>query len=264
MHPIITLTTDFGIKDPFIGIMKGVILNICPKATIVDLNNSIAPQNLLQTSYVLKTSVSYFPKNTIHVAVVDPEVGTNRKCLAIKTDKFFFVGPDNGIFSPFFKNFKAVELTNQDIFIKPISSTFHGRDIFAPTAAWLAKGKSFEKLGKILKKPVTLDFPKPKFIGGCLKGEIIHRDHFGNLISNISKGLISKYLGDNFINIKAYLKDQRAIPLVSNYTFGFRNSPAALINSWEQVEVFCKEGNASKVFKILVGDSIQISRNQKR
>ncbi len=260
MHPIITLTTDFGIEDPFVGIMKGVILNFCPKTKIVDLTHSVKPQNLLQASYLLKTSVPYFPSNTIHLAVVDPGVGGNRKGIAIQTNKYFFVGPDNGIFSPFLENFKAVELSNQEVFLKPVSSTFHGRDIFAPAAAWIASGKPFEKLGPIVEKPKILDFPKAKIDNNCLRGEIIHRDHFGNLTSNISKNLALKHFGDDLKNIKIYLNDQTAVPLVSHYDLGFKNSLAALINSWNQIEIFCKEGNASEEFNILVGASIQIKR----
>ncbi len=261
MRPIITLTTDFGNEDPFVGIMKGVILNICPEAEIIDLTHSIAPQNLLQASYALKTSASYFPSNTVHVAVVDPGVGGSRKGIAIQTDKYFFVGPDNGVFSPFLKNYKAVELTNQEAFLKPVSSTFHGRDIFAPTAAWIASGKSFDKLGATIEKPTTLNFPKPKVEDNCLKGKIIHCDHFGNLTSNIPKNLVSKHFGDNLENIKVYLNDETVIPLVSYYELGLKNSLAALINSWDQVEIFCREGNASETFKVQVGDSIKIKKN---
>jgi S-adenosyl-L-methionine hydrolase (adenosine-forming) len=261
MRPVITLTTDFGIDDPFVGIMKGVILNICPEAEIIDLTHSIEPQNLSQAVYTLKASASYFPENTIHLAVVDPGVGSNRRGLAIKTNKYFFIGPDNGIFSPFLESYQAVELTNQEVFLKPISKTFHGRDIFAPAAAWIANGEPFEKLGKILEKPMTLTFSKPKLIDHCLKGELIYRDRFGNLTSNISKDLLSKSFGDNLEDIKIYLDNQKEIPLVSHYQIGLKQSLTALINSWDQVEIFCSEGNASESFNISIGDSIEIKRN---
>lgn len=261
MRPIITLTTDFGTQDPFVGIMKGVILSICPKAETVDLTHSIPPQNLIQAAHALKTSVSYFPLGSIHLAVVDPGVGGNRKGLAIKTDEYFFIGPDNGIFSPFLKNFQAVELTNEEVFLKPISSTFHGRDIFAPAAAWVANGKPFEELGKVLNKPKTLVLSKPELEGQRIKGEIIYLDHFGNLTSNISKDLVLKYFRNNLDDIKIHLNDKTTIPLVSHYELGFENSPSALINSWDQIEIFCKNGNAAETFKISVGDQIEIQRD---
>jgi S-adenosyl-L-methionine hydrolase (adenosine-forming) len=261
MRPVITLTTDFGINDPFVGIMKGVILNICPKAEIVDITHSIAPQNLFQAAHALKESVSYFPSSSIHLAVVDPGVGGSRKGLAIKTEKYFFIGPDNGIFSPFLESFQAVELTNQDVFLKPVSATFHGRDIFSPVAAWIANGKPFEKLGKILEKPTTLVFAEPKLDDQLLKGEVIYQDHFGNLTTNISKELVSKCLGDNLDNIKIYLKNETKIPLVFHYELGLKNSLSALINSWDKIEIFCNQGNASEAFKISVGDQIEIKRD---
>ncbi len=261
MRPVITLTTDFGIDDPFVGIMKGVILGISPKAEIVDLTHSIEPQNIFQAAYALKESVSYFPSHTVHLAVVDPGVGGKRKGLAIKTNKYFFIGPDNGIFSPFLENFQAVELTNQEVFLKPVSATFHGRDIFAPVAAWIANGKPFEKLGEILKKPMTLVLSEPKVDNQRLKGEIIYCDRFGNLTSNISKDLLSKYIGNNLENVKIHLNDKTTIPLVSHYEIGVKNSLSALINSWGKIEIFCNKGNASETFKVLVGDQIEIKRD---
>jgi len=261
MRPVITLTTDFGIDDPFVGIMKGVILNICPKAEIVDLTHSIEPQNLFQAAQALKESVSYFPPNTIHLAVIDPGVGGSRKGLAIKTDKYFFIGPDNGIFSPFLEKFQAVELTNQEVFLKPVSATFHGRDIFSPVAAWIANGKPFEKLGKVLEKPTTLVFSEPQINNRLLKGEIIYRDHFGNLTTNISKDHLSKCFGDNLESIKVYLKDETKIPLVAHYELGAKNSLSALINSWDKIEIFCNKGNAFEAFNISVGDQIEIKRD---
>ena len=141
MPAVITLTTDFGTDDPFVGIMKGVILSIHPKTEIIDLTHGIEPQNVLQAALVLKAAASYFPKKTVHVAVVDPGVGGQRRPLAIKSGSHTFVGPDNGVFTSVLDvQSRCFELTQKKYFLKNVSATFHGRDIFASVAAWIAKG----------------------------------------------------------------------------------------------------------------------------
>src|SRR3990172_4855876 len=140
---LITLTTHFGLDDPYVGIMKGVILSIHPNCQIIDITHGIAPQNILTGAIALRTSFHFFPKGTIHVAVVDPGVGGFRRPLLVQTEDYFFVGPDNGILSPALeqeRDLRIYHLTQDRFFVKPVSQTFHGRDIFAPVAAWLSKG----------------------------------------------------------------------------------------------------------------------------
>lgn len=193
--PKITLTTDFGYNDPFAGIMKGVILKVNPDAVIVDLNHAVAPQDVREGAFSLLTSYGYFPSSTIHVAVVDPGVGSSRRPIAVKTKDFIFVGPDNGVLSWAMTDdapFSVREIANRNFMLEEISSTFHGRDIFAPAAARLSliagdilNSGIWESLGDDIKDPVIIPFPEPKISGSKIIGEVIQIDRFGNLITNI-------------------------------------------------------------------------------
>ena len=161
---VITLSTDFGWDDPYVGIMKGVILGINPRATLVDITHGLSPHRLLEAAFKLATAADYFPKGTIHLAVVDPGVGGVRRPIVVETDKQSWVGPDNGIFTRIlqaFPDFRVFQLTNPDYFLKPVSRTFHGRDIFAPAAAHLSRGISSTVLGNPIFDPVLLDLPEP-------------------------------------------------------------------------------------------------------
>jgi len=196
---IITITTDFGTKDPYVGIMKGVILSINPGVHIVDITHEIGPANIIEGAYVLKEAYRFFPKGAIHIGVVDPGVGGNRRPIAIKTEDFFFVGPDNGLFWPIIEQSKVhlvIHLTNKKYFLPSISSTFHGRDIFAPVAAYISRGADLNKMGSIIHDPVILELEKPVFLKDRIIGQVIRRDHFGNLITNISEQDIIKLFGD--------------------------------------------------------------------
>lgn len=188
---VITLTTDFGLADNYVAIMKGVILGIAPLARIVDITHQIEPQDVRQAAAVLDAAVPYFPPDTIHVAVVDPGVGSTRRPIAIRTPHALFIGPDNGLFSPALTQTSHLELTilhlNRPAFWLPaVSRTFHGRDIFAPVAAHLAAGQPFESVGTPIDDPVILATPQPSRLpDGRLTGEILMVDRFGNLISNL-------------------------------------------------------------------------------
>lgn len=192
---IIALLTDFGYKDNFVGIMKGVILGINPQVNLVDISHGVKPQSIFEAYFLLKNSYKFFPKGTIFVAVVDPGVGSKRKSILIETNDYFFIGPDNGIFS-FLESHEIkniVHLTNKEYFLKPVSSTFHGRDIFAPAAGFLSKGVSPEELGTLIKSIKRVEIPKPRIEKDKLVGEIIYIDGFGNLISNISREVFNKF-----------------------------------------------------------------------
>jgi len=191
---IITLSTDFGTRDGFVGIMKGVILSIAPDARIVDVGHWIRPQDILEGQFLLMRAVPYFPKRTIHVAVVDPDVGTSRRPIVVETSEALFVGPDNGLFTPWLNGANVYHLNREKYHLENPSATFHGRDIFSPVAAHLASGTSPAELGDPIKDPVIMEIPKPKIKGGTIRGEVIHIDYFGNLITNIPASALAPFL----------------------------------------------------------------------
>lgn len=187
--PIITLLTDFGHRDYFVGAIKGVILSINPAASIVDITHEIPPQDIQAAAFNLLCCYETFSTGTIHVAVVDPGVGSKRKPILIECAEQFFLGPDNGLFSWVCereKQWRAIHLTNEDSFRHPVSNTFHGRDIFAPIAAVLSKGRSISELGEPVADIVQLESLEPKQLGGgAVEGRVIHIDRFGNCITNL-------------------------------------------------------------------------------
>lgn len=187
--PIITLLTDFGDQDGYVAAMKGVILGLAPDAILVDITHAIAPQAVQQAAYVLAQAVPFFPPGAIHLAVVDPGVGSARRPLAIQTPTAAFVGPDNGLFSLVIESapsLTCVHLDRPQFWRENPGATFHGRDIFAPIAAHLARQTPLSQLGAPISDPVRLPIPAPQRLpDGTMTGVIIHVDHFGNLISNI-------------------------------------------------------------------------------
>jgi len=189
MSRIITLTTDFGTADGFVGAMKGVILSICPDARIVDITHDIPPQDVLSGALTLEAAAPHFPPNTIHVAVIDPGVGSDRAPLYVETRKHFFIGPDNGLFDLVSAGrfVRAMKLTTPAFFSASPSATFHGRDIFAPAAAHLAGGAEVEHLAEPVSTLVRLDFPQPERKGYDLEAHVIHVDRFGNLITDLRR-----------------------------------------------------------------------------
>ncbi len=192
--PIITLLTDFGLHDGYVASMKGVILGICPDAGLVDISHLIAPQDVRSGAFVLFTTYEYFPPGSIHLVVVDPGVGTERVPICIRTRSFSFIGPDNGIFSLILKKetgWKARKLENPQFRLHPVSNTFHGRDIFAPAAAHLALGARFDLLGPLC-DPLIPEWSGPQIEKGRVEGEVIHIDHFGNAITNVSHKMLEK------------------------------------------------------------------------
>ena len=188
-RPFITLTTDFGSKDPFVGIMKGVIVSINPSVKIIDITHNISPQSILEAAYTLEMSYASFPHKTIHVAVVDPGVGSARRPLLVATDYHYFIGPDNGVFSRIYRlteSLTVIHITAEHYFLPQRSSTFHGRDIFAPVAAWMSKGIDIERFGDPITDYVILQ--EPALISSSnnvVEGEVVYIDRFGNLMTNI-------------------------------------------------------------------------------
>jgi hypothetical protein len=276
MRPVITLTTDFGLDDPFVGIMKGVILNIVPDAQIIDITHNIEPQNITQAALILNATYPWFPRKTVHVVVVDPGVGSVlkakgktkktagpiiRRAMVVQSKFQTFIGPDNGVLTLAIQpDSRVYEITNKKYFLKNVSNTFHGRDVFAPCAGWIASGIAHAKMGPRVLKPVRLDFPQPLLKETSLHGEIIHIDHFGNLTTNISAELIHETFPPS-ATINVQIGKHRIEGLVTGYYQMKDNQPGAIINSWNQLEIFYREDNARKKLKARVGQSVILKIN---
>jgi S-adenosylmethionine hydrolase len=194
---IITLTTDFGLKDPYVGVMKGVILSIHPDARPIDLTHRVKAGSVVQASALIQEAYPYFSKGTVHVGVVDPGVGSDRRPIVVETKDHFFVGPDNGLLWPIIAvnpPAKVVHLTERKYFLPQVSQTFHGRDIFAPVAAYLSRGVDPSMMGPPIGDPVQLHLPRPRQKGDVLWGQVFRVDRFGNLITNIQRKDLDRYL----------------------------------------------------------------------
>jgi S-adenosylmethionine hydrolase len=241
---IITLTTDFGLKDPYVGIMKGVILGINPEARLVDLTHEIAPQEILEGALALEAAVPFFPPGSIHLAVVDPGVGSSRRPLALAARGQSFVGPDNGLFSFLFAEpgWAAVTLEAPAFRLPAVSRTFHGRDLFAPAAAHLSLGLPLERLGPPLNDPVRLTWPEPRWEGGALVGEVLHVDRFGNLVTSL-RGTALAELGPEE-GWAVEIEGRSLGPPVRSFSEGPSGASAAILGSSGRLEIFVRRGSA--------------------
>jgi len=258
-NSVITLLTDFGTKDHYVTSMKGAILNINPRCTLIDITHHITPHDIKEGAFILGNAYSSFPKGTIHLSVVDPGVGGLRKPILLVTTNYFFVGPDNGLFTFALKREKvkkAVALTNPKYFLSPVSNTFHGRDLFAPVAAYLSLGVKPEAFGPELSSWGEFDFKKPRIREGRLIGEILHIDAFGNLISNIDKEQLFHFVKDHSFVIRVGKRTIRG--LKKGYWEGKRNEAMALIGSGGFLEISVREGNAQKRLRVKKGDQVTI------
>jgi S-adenosylmethionine hydrolase len=262
--PVITLLTDFGIKDGTVGVMKGVIWGICPTAQISDLSHMIQAQNIREAAYIFARSIPYFPKGTINIVVVDPGVGTQRRPMAARVGDWFYVGPDNGTITGLLERAELqgwacefVELDRNKYWLPNISFVFHGRDIFAPVAAHLANGVPLHELGTAFSDPIRVDLPKPIQTENGWRGEVIHIDHFGNIASNIrDEHLGESTLEKDKMNVK--IKDVQIIGLVN--TFGERpvGELIALVGSTGNLGISVVNGNAAASLGVKVGDSVEV------
>jgi len=253
---IITLTTDFGTSDWFVGTMKGVILAIHPRANIVDLTHEIPAGGIRAGAFALAASCKYFPKQTIHVAVVDPGVGGPRKAIAVQTADYTFIGPDNGVlsFALAKENIKAIhQLTNEKLFLKPVSQTFHGRDVFAPVAAHLSKGLPLHRVGAKSNDFTRLPWPEPRRSGAALAGEIIHIDRFGNAITNVGRSHVTEL---DCSNCEILVRQKRLCALASFYDAVKPGSPVAVLGSSGFLEIAVNGSSAAGCYKLAVGDAI--------
>lgn len=260
---IISLLSDFGLTDPYVAEMKAVIFHICPEACIVDITHDIEKFNIRMGAFVLASAASYFPKETIHVAVVDPGVGTKRRPILVVTKRAFYVGPDNGLLmlSAQRQSIKHVyHVKNKQFMLPQVSRTFHGRDIFAPTAAHLAKGHAPLESGPEINDYVVPRFAKPSIRQNMLFGEVLHIDDFGNVITNVSTKDLKK------IDIKEgdilYVKleeDIITLKLCRVYGEVKAKQPLAIIGSHSLLEISVNQGNAARKFKLELGETVQVS-----
>ena len=257
---IITLITDFGTADTYAGVMKGVILSGSPMAAVVDITHEIAPQDVRGACFALLTAYSWFPKRTIHLVVVDPGVGSERRPLIIETKEYFFVGPDNGVFTPVLAGpgVKAVyEITDSASFLPAVSATFHGRDIFAPVAARLSKGVRPSQIGAPISDYVLLDWPQPVPVkAGAAQGEILHIDRFGNLITNFSRKYVRELTGGGDFYLRC---DGRSIKqMVPAYAYAKPGQLCYVFGSTDFLEIAVANGSAAALLKARRGDPVML------
>ncbi len=254
---VITLLSDFG--DVYQASMKGVILSINPQVNIVDISHSIQPHDIRTGAFILMTAAKYFPSGTVHIAVVDPGVGTKRRALAIKVKSesgiHYFIGPDNGLLFPAAKSIGDAEfheITNRSLYQRNISNTFHGRDIFAPVGAHISKGLEIDKVGRRIFDFVKLDFGEVKKKDDYVEGRIIFVDSFGNIVTNIPEGLMKFQNGDT-LEIEG-----KKIPFLTSYGFCEKGEPLALIGSHGFLEIAVNMGNAAFLFNKKPDDEIVV------
>lgn len=258
MSRIITLTTDFGTQDHYVSVMKAVMLDIIPDVRFIDISHEIPPQDVMAGAWVVRNSAPYFPPGTVHLVVVDPGVGTDRTPVAIKIKDQLFVGPDNGIFSLIGEEFgyEAVKLENEKFWREDPSTTFHGRDIFAPAAAHLASGVPINEFGNPLEKLVTYRWAIPISDKDGIQGWIVHIDRFGNLVSNIPSSLIKETIGD--ARLKIYVGNTILDEIVPTFGAVPDGEPAAYIGSSDKLEIAINKGNAKQMLSVEKGAQISI------
>lgn len=262
--PIITFTTDFGLKDAYVGVLKGVVLSIEPGARLIDLSHEVEPHNVAEGAFLLRSAYRFFPSNAIHVAVVDPGVGTDRRAIAIQTTHGVFVGPDNGVFTyvladqgavaghnAALQGAAAVELANSEFRLHDVSTTFHGRDVFAPAAAHIARGVPMAEFGPAVDRVALLQYSLPLTRGPDVLGTILHVDRFGNAISNIRhddlpSSPIFELAGIEIEGLSASYQDARINALIGSSGF---------------VEVAVQNGSAASTMGLSVGDTVRVKRH---
>ncbi len=261
--PVVTLLTDFGDRDYFVASMKGVILNINPQTRIVDLSHQVTPHQIGQAAYLLKSCYRYFPEGTIHLAIVDPGVGSRRRALLVNSSRYFFMAPDNGLLTYIFNEETDVEvrqIENKQYRLDSEGATFDGRDLFAPAAAWLTKGQPVGSFGRLIHDYARLAIPEPRWEQQALVGQIVYVDHFGNLISNLTSFHLNEVRSvTQHTTPRIRLGNLTIESLVASYSDGSSETPCALINSNGQLEIFLKEAPASDRLKMGQGEPIKIS-----
>ncbi len=258
---IVTLTTDFGLKDPYVAEMKAAILSICPEAVIVDVTHEVKKFDVRMGAFMLACAAPYFPKGTIHVAVVDPGVGTQRRPIILLTSQGIFVGPDNGVLVLAAQKQDIVgarEITNPKLMLPDVSNTFHGRDIFASVAGKLASGVPPNSFGPEMTEAIKPDFATVALESGVLMGGVLHVDGFGNIITNIEEKHFSRLHAKGSVNV-SLPKFKRILKLGKAYADADLKEALLLLGSQGYVEIAVNQGSAARKFRAKPGDKIALS-----
>jgi S-adenosyl-L-methionine hydrolase (adenosine-forming) len=262
-NAIITLTTDYGTNDHLVGVLKGVILKINPEVTLVDITHAVTPFDLLDGALAISSAYAYFPPRTIHVVVVDPGVGTDRRPILVSGQNQYFIAPDNGVLSGVYEKeqtFTVRHLTSEHYFAQPVSKTFHGRDIFAPVAGWLSKNWQPASMGEAIEDFKRFALPKPKEADGHLKGVVLKVDSFGNLITNFRAEDLSPESIDKG-EVRLQIGSHPVTRLVGVFANGSASEPIAYIGSSGYVEIAVNKGNAAKALGIGRGAPVLLTKN---
>lgn len=259
-NPVITLTTDYGTSDHLVGVLKGVILRIAPNATLVDISHHVAPCDLLDGALTIGAAYAYFPPRTVHLVVVDPGVGTQRRPILVSADQQYFVAPDNGVLSLVYareQNLTVRHITASHYFLNPVSNTFHGRDVFAPVAGWLAKAYQPEAMGEEITDYVRFALPRPKPDGSALKGVILRVDHFGNLLTNFaSEDLPAEIALAGKIALE--VSGKRIEKMAQTFAQGPAGEPVAILGSSGFLEIAVNKGNAARTLGVSRGAEVTL------
>ncbi len=260
--PIVTLTTDFGLQDHFVGTMKGVMLDITPEATLVDICHSVQPFDVFDGALTIAQAYNYFPTGTVHVVIVDPGVGTARRPIVVSTEKQLFVAPDNGVLSLIYDREERItvrHIMSDHYFLQPISNTFHARDIFAPIAAYLAKGVDPSKMGEEVTDFVRFSAPKPKKVeSGTLRGVVLKVDRFGNLITNITPQDAPMLFEADPKPFKIVVGKREITQIRSAYADGAPGEVFGILGSMGFLEIAANRGAATKLVEAAKGTDVNI------
>lgn len=261
MAAIVTLTTDFGTRDAYVAAMKGAILGIARSVRLVDVTHEVPPHDVAEGALALEAAAPYFPSGTVHVGVVDPGVGTARRGLAVLARGQVFVGPDNGLFTPFLAGtaWTAFELVAPEYRLARVSRTFHGRDVFAPAAAHVATGVDPSRLGPRVSDPVRLPWPAARRTGAGVAGVVVHVDRFGNLVTSISGEALAGPGADAVVAVMG-----RELAVVGTYGEIAGRRAAALVGSSGRLEIAVREGSAARLLRAGRGTRIVLSRRTGR
>jgi S-adenosyl-L-methionine hydrolase (adenosine-forming) len=259
--PVVTLLTDFGERDGYVGILKGVVLKFAPTARLVDLSHEIPPQEIPSAALVLESAVRFFPPKTVHLAIVDPGVGSDRRPIAIETEDFFLVGPDNGVLAPAaaVSPVKGMcELDRRELHLPEVGRTFHGRDVFAPIAARLATGMPLASVGRAIERIEPLDIPTAKAReNGEIEAQVLHVDRFGNVVLNLDARDLGDYRAED---VSVTIGAVRIQGISSHYAAVNEGRPLLLWNSWGRLEIAVRNGSASRQLRVRNGDRAQVRR----
>ena len=259
-RPIITLTTDYGTSDHLVGVLKGVILSINPEVNIVDITHRVIAHDVLDGALTIGHAFKYFPPKTIHLVVVDPGVGTPRRPVLVASDQHYFVAPDNGVLSSVYDQTEALyvwNITAEHYFRNPVSNTFHGRDIFAPVAAWLSKSWQTASFGDPITDFVRFAIPKPKVAGNTVKGSVLRIDHFGNLITNITpEDVPALVAADGKFAIR--VGNGSVGKVVQTFSQGASGEAVGIIGSSGFLEISVNKGNAARTLAAARGAEVTV------